>query len=80
MKSESRRRMTVIAGFVAFMCACLIGAYVNTLLPGARNACATHCATQGKEGHLVYEGPPTTKDTTYSSDCECGSALPSGSH
>ena len=79
MKSESRQRMTVILGFAAFMCVCLVGAYISTLLPGARNACTTRCAAQGKEGHLVYKGPPTTKDTTYSSDCECGSALPNGS-
>jgi len=79
MKPESRQRITVVIGFAAFMFVCLIGAYVSTLLPGARNSCTTHCAAQGKEGHLVYKGPPTTKDTTYSSDCECGSSLPTGS-
>ena len=79
MKPESRQRIAVVIGFAAFMCVCLIVAYVSTLLPGARTACATHCAGQGKEGHLVYADPPTTKDTTYSSNCECGSPLPAGS-
>ena len=79
MKPESRQRIAVAIGFAAFMCVCLIGVYVSTLLPGARDACATHCAVQRKEGHLVYKGPPTTKDTTYSSECECGSPLPNDS-
>ena len=79
MNLESRQRITVALGFAAFMCVCLIGAYVSNLLPGARNACTTHCAVQGKEGHLVYKGSATIKDTTYSSECECGSPLPSHS-
>ena len=79
MKRESRQRVTVVVGFVAFMCVCLIGACISMLLPGAQSACVTQCAAQGKEGHLSYKGPPTTKDTTYSSECECASPLPTSS-
>ena len=75
MKPESRHLVTVIAGFAGFICISLIGVYVSNLLPGAVNACTNRCAAQGKEGHLVYKGPPTTKNTTYASDCECGSPL-----
>ena len=70
--SQDIRRWAILLSVFAILASLpwLIG-YLRRDQPTPEEACRKKCEITKREGHLVYRGPATSKDTSLYRTCEC---------
>lgn len=66
-----RAKVGVAAGFVVFMLASLVVAYLASRPPSPQTICDNQCDRVHKTGRLVYSGPSTPKEFYKEAQSEC---------